>query len=419
MLDIAIALSLVYLMLSALVSGIHELIASAVALRGRTLLAGLRNLCGENEGSAQPLTDGLLAHPLLKALQKQDGGLVGLLHQHERRPPSYVPPDKFALALADQLVRTHLGGGAPMQRLPEVLAHLPQGDLRHTLELLVQQAQGDALRLQQLIEAHFDQVMERVSGWYKRRAQWGMLAIGFAVAILLNIDSIGLVHHLAKDSELTASLVARATQLEQQGQRLGDTVPATPAQQQARVEQVRAQLQTVERQVADLQLLRLPVGWKMGADGKPEMPEHWLLSLFGWMLTAIAASLGGPFWFDAISRLVSLRTTGSKPVDAAPAARATAAAALAPPATVVSVQAPATGGGADALPLNDYEAAELNSVDIESLQRALNLPEAEVSGLLDAPTRRAIRRWQLARGQAATGALDEATALAILYPAAD
>lgn len=418
MLDIAIALSLVYLMLSALVSGIHELIASAVALRGRVLVAGLRNLCGEKDGGAQPLTDGLLDHPLLKALQKQDGWLVGLLHRHERRPPSYVPPNKFALALADRLVRTHLGGGAPMQRLPEVLAQLPQGDLRHTLELLVQQAQGDATRLQQLIEAHFDQVMERVSGWYKRRAQWGMLAIGFAVAILLNIDSIGLVHHLAKNSELTASLVARATQLEQQGQRLGDAVPATPPQQQQRLEQVRAQLQTVEQQLDDLQLLRLPVGWKMGTDGKPEMPQHWLLSLFGWMLSAIAASLGGPFWFDAISRLVSLRTTGSKPADTAPTS-ATVAAALAPPATFVSLQAPATGGGAEALPLNDYESAELNSVDIESLQRALNLPEAEVSGLLDAPTRRAIRRWQLARGQAASGALDEATALAMLYPAID
>ena len=36
-------------------------------------------------------------------------------------------------------------------------------------------------------------------------------------------------------------------------------------------------------------------------------------SLFGWLLTALAISLGASFWFDLLSKLVKIRTAGPKP----------------------------------------------------------------------------------------------------------
>ena len=37
--------------------------------------------------------------------------------------------------------------------------------------------------------------------------------------------------------------------------------------------------------------------------------RHWL----GFILTSVALSLGAPFWFDMLSKLVSMRSAGQKP----------------------------------------------------------------------------------------------------------
>lgn len=38
-------------------------------------------------------------------------------------------------------------------------------------------------------------------------------------------------------------------------------------------------------------------------------------SIIGFLLTAIAISLGAPFWFDLLSKIINLRNSGSKPDD--------------------------------------------------------------------------------------------------------
>jgi hypothetical protein len=38
-----------------------------------------------------------------------------------------------------------------------------------------------------------------------------------------------------------------------------------------------------------------------------------LLAALGWLLTAFAASLGAPFWFDGVGWLLALRGTGARP----------------------------------------------------------------------------------------------------------
>src|SRR5262249_20722914 len=56
-----------------------------------------------------------------------------------------------------------------------------------------------------------------------------------------------------------------------------------------------------------------PIGWPPGR-------FHWGLlsplnwhSWFGWPLTAVAAMLGGPFWFGILQTLVNARNAGPKP----------------------------------------------------------------------------------------------------------
>ena len=67
---------------------------------------------------------------------------------------------------------------------------------------------------------------------------------------------------------------------------------------------------------ASINAAALPIGWSDGTthgfwdkllDGLS------LMTLLGWVLTALAASLGAAFWFDTLKRFISIRSSGEKP----------------------------------------------------------------------------------------------------------
>jgi hypothetical protein len=39
----------------------------------------------------------------------------------------------------------------------------------------------------------------------------------------------------------------------------------------------------------------------------------WLVKVLGWLVTGLAVSLGAPFWFDLLNRVVDLRGAGRRP----------------------------------------------------------------------------------------------------------
>ncbi|HEX4871851.1 MAG TPA: peptidoglycan-binding domain-containing protein [Nevskiaceae bacterium] len=385
MIDIALALGLVFLLFSALVSGIYEWLAGLFNLRGRTLLAGLEGLLGDARlASGERLREQLLAHPLIAA-QQQPANWLERAQGWTRRPPSYLAASRYAMVLADLLTRDLGTHQALLRGLPEAVSRLGEGPLRESLQVLVAQAEGDAQRLQQGIEQQFDEVMSRASGWYKRRAQRWLFVIGLLAAAVLNVDALYIGRQLATDAALSARLAAEAQRTVEAGPPSGEREDAYAALREA----------------------RLPIGWSQAAREQDDV-----LRLIGWLISALAASLGAPFWFDALSRLVSLRTAGARP----PPAGAPIPAASPPPAVLVLPAAGGAAAGSEDGPLNDFERDQLNEVDIEALQAALGLPEAQRSGRLDASTRAAIRAWQQGRGQAPSGALDEAQVMALLYP---
>ena len=54
--------------------------------------------------------------------------------------------------------------------------------------------------------------------------------------------------------------------------------------------------------------LLLPVG-----DARTTAAGEWLVKILGWLVTGLAISLGAPFWFDLLNRLVDLRGAGKRP----------------------------------------------------------------------------------------------------------
>ncbi len=61
------------------------------------------------------------------------------------------------------------------------------------------------------VEAYFDEAMQRVSGWYKRRIQGFLFMIAVALVLLLNVDTLNIVSQITTNSTLRSTLVAAAT----------------------------------------------------------------------------------------------------------------------------------------------------------------------------------------------------------------
>jgi hypothetical protein len=59
---------------------------------------------------------------------------------------------------------------------------------------------------------------------------------------------------------------------------------------------------------AQIQQLLHPKGFWQGF-------ARWCVKLLGWIISAIAVTLGAPFWFDLLSMFINIRNAGKKPVD--------------------------------------------------------------------------------------------------------
>jgi hypothetical protein len=69
--------------------------------------------------------------------------------------------------------------------------------------------------------------------------------------------------------------------------------------------------QCVMGELDRLRAAGLPIGWS--SRNRPAGLGAWLLKILGLAVTAVAATLGAPFWFDVLNRLGSLRNAGRPP----------------------------------------------------------------------------------------------------------
>ena len=147
----------------------------------------------------------------------------------------------------------------------------------------------------------------------------------------------------------------------------------------------------------------------------------WLIAIAGWLITGIAATLGAPFWFDLLGKLIKLRGSGSKPddgaagggkTDAGPGSRTVLAAPSGP------VPGGAAGAGAPAASdrVNPDE-ARLGTAQVLQIQRVLEPNGGLSTGRFDVETRNAIARWQTSLMQDASGELSAEQIARLLPPA--
>ncbi len=301
-LDVAIGLSLVYFVLALLCSGLNEFVARIFSLRAKKLEQGIRNLLNDPQGVGK--AKDVLSHPLVQGL-KENGAAA---NAKKGKTPSYIPSATFALALFDTLAPPEKGQSRDLvAKAREAVDGLQDDELKTALATLVDDAEGDRDAFRKNVEDWFNAAMDRVSGWYKRQVQVILFCVGLALVALLNVDSFQVGNSLWNDSAVRSAVVAQAQQ----------------TAKKSTTGKGNQDLRRAANQVNQLKALKLPIGWS-SAKNDPRNPPNgfsaWAAKVLGWLITALAISLGAPFWFDILGRARSLRASG-KPEGAGASAR--------------------------------------------------------------------------------------------------
>ena len=312
-LDVAVGLSFTYFLLAAMVSFIQEFIAGLFKWRG-TYLNKAIDVILDNRPEASYAWGGIsawfTAHfttgapaTLVVAAGVHNNDVVAqlvadvrshpLLRNGPNDLPSYMSAGNFATAL---LTALRDGSSLPVfSQVERKIALLPAGDLQKILLGFVTTAGGDLDKLHDAIEGWFDTEMDRLSGLYKRAAQYMMLILGGVFVLALNVNSLQLAKALWVESP-----VQRAALMAQANAAVSQSTGADGF------------ISNVQSSMSALNGLELPIGWG-GAPLHPLTGVAVLAAIAGWVLSIFAITLGAPFWFDIVQNIVNLRNAGPKP----------------------------------------------------------------------------------------------------------
>jgi hypothetical protein len=306
-LDVALGLIFVYLVLSLVCTAVNETVSSMLAWRADTLREGIANLLDSEEKRKE-----LYEHPLVAGLIRRSPAAAAAAEGvspsrrakmratlarripvlRDERYPSYLPARVFAQAILNPVKEGRL---TPMT-VSEAIAELPDGKPRQALETMWREAAGNVEAFRDSLETWYDEAMARVSGWYRRKVQFFLWVWAGGITLLLHADSIQIAQALWTDDAKRAAVVSRAEEL-----------AAGP-------EPTAADAATYLDEVDKIQI---PLGWGSWPDVAWWRDVFLVipLNVVGLVMTAVALTLGAPFWFDLLKKVANIRAAGRAPTE--------------------------------------------------------------------------------------------------------
>ena len=327
--EVVIGLMTVFLLFAIVVSGVNEWLAQLSSRRGQYLRLGLQRLLND-----EAVYRRVLHHPLIGSLYRERAA--------KGKPPSYIDPENFAMALADVLL-ARAGANRPSQNAAPQLSvqalraalqspALVASPIAGALGPIFDRAGNDLEAALRGMQSWFHSSMDRVSGWYKNRTRKVLFAVGLTLAALCNVDAIEIAEALNHSSFLRASFLNLARDITSTG-KVGDVDIASlssRAPTEAEWKSVQPVLETLRKADAT----GLPIGYAcLGATSlsDPTMTawsacsheiretlagrsiSSWLMKFLGWVLTAAAGTLGAGYWFGLLTKAINIRGSGPKP----------------------------------------------------------------------------------------------------------
>jgi hypothetical protein len=366
-LDVLIGFTVVMLVVSMAVTMITQFIGTTVMnLRGKTLHEGLSRLLalmdkGLDRQDAGKIADYILRNPLVTSATSFFGKyrLACVIHRDElaRLLLDYAVPmdaakadpqkhgDDSALraALRDSLARNGIenpeevllqvrSASVELEKTNPELSH----SQRSTIALL-NFASSDFLSK---LNSWFDQTVDRTSALFTRRIRVVTAVVGLAVAVLIQLDAIGVINRLSVDEKLRERLVTMAirkqAEWEKEVNRTQVSVPTTqptssgagappsppppsPPPTSPPPPPPPPTFADAQKQIEELGIFTLPASpsawletWKAPPPPKdkkqPPPTDDRVRRAFGILLAAALLSLGSSFWYAMLANLLKLRS---------------------------------------------------------------------------------------------------------------
>jgi hypothetical protein len=198
------------------------------------------------------------------------------------------------------------------------ISKMADSSIKTALSASLQQAGEELSAFKRNLASWFNEIMDHASGWYKRNTQRILMVIALVLCTLNNVDTVALVQHLTTDPQLRVDVSEQA--IASRGQGLGG--PPAPS---ASPGTGGAQAKEIEEALAKS---HLPLWWSQtewdnlwsepasATNASPRFsPHYWrlLAKATGLLLSVLAVSMGAPFWFDILGRLVNVRLSEPRP----------------------------------------------------------------------------------------------------------
>jgi len=239
-------------------------------------------------------------------------------------------------------------------------------DTKLFLQSIWLESGADVNKFRQKLESWFDDTMERATGWFKRYTQLVLFFIGLILAVGFNVDTISIAKKLAHDPKLREQVIQGAGVFLEKNKQFGEMLNATKkeeniqndqylkieaeynalsykdsAARKAKWEELQLAKTDYQKQKNALDSMQrdyayinqktnalmdsaqhmistdisninkvMGLGWEKGFPHYAK-GQDWT-RIFGWLITALAISLGAPFWFDLLTKLMKVRGAGTK-----------------------------------------------------------------------------------------------------------
>ena len=357
--SIAITLTLIYLLLSIATSEILEIVATILNLRGKNLKQSIINLLGEQQGDRNvfvtlfndiignnqdeddeekyPITNRLYQKYLTPALSIRKGqtskpkaianiqskqfasGLIATVRE------IISENDQQQLTLDPQLSREEqlevIFDKVNKSRLPEKL----KTDLFYLLQRSKSRltaTEAEVNQLEQEVQDWFDYSMQYASEVYQRKVKVISFVLGLILVLAFNVDSINIVDQLSKSEVLVDEFNSLAIQV------IESNSDISACAETSNDVGVKTCINSIQEQltIALDNVDNLPIGWDFDHPLRKQFTPlnfpHIFNAIIGWLISAIAVSMGAPFWFNVLKKLVNIKASQTPPAN--PATPATA-----------------------------------------------------------------------------------------------
>lgn len=166
------------------------------------------------------------------------------------------------------------------------------------------------------ISQWYNQLSNRTTIWYKKKSKQRLFALGLLLSVLLNIDSIKLFKYYNSNPEARTEVINFYESNETTLSKLADKYDKTDTT--TTFLEIKNLIQTDKKQVDSLiKATGIPIGWNFSSVKNAETKNTFdviiskvtglLLKIIGFIITAFAASLGAPFWFDILKKANPLK----------------------------------------------------------------------------------------------------------------